>query len=333
MRSRISGPRRGTDNGLGALTAITSSYRRQMELRQLAAFVAVADELHFGRAAERLGLVQPAVSQLVRRLEGELGVLLFERSSHHVALTGAGSELLPAARRALRARDELAAAAPALVRGERGELSVGTTEGMGANLNLLLGRFADERPNVRIRLEAIHTPAKLRAVRSGDLDVAFVRAPLGVSGLRVRELWSEPLRVVLPERHALAAQEAVALAELSSLPVLLGPRSTNPGMHDQLLAVCRRAGLEPRLGPALGNVQEAFATISAGAAWTLLAASNAPPSAHGVAVRALADQAARASVALAWRASGTSPLTRRFIDLAFRAREQGELAAPADGSR
>jgi DNA-binding transcriptional LysR family regulator len=105
-----------------------------MELRQLAAFVAVADELHFGRAAERLGVVQPAVSQLVRRLERELGVVLFERSSHHVALTGAGTKLLPAARRSLSASHELALAAPALVRGEQGELRVGTTEGIGANL-------------------------------------------------------------------------------------------------------------------------------------------------------------------------------------------------------
>jgi len=135
-----------------------------MELRQLAAFVAVADELHFGRAAEHLGVVQPAVSQLVRRLERELGVVLFERSSHRVVLTGAGAELLPAARRALSARDELAAAAPALVGGRQGELRIGTSEGISAKLNMLLARFAVERPNASIRLEAMHTPAKLRAL-------------------------------------------------------------------------------------------------------------------------------------------------------------------------
>jgi len=116
-----------------------------MELRQLAAFVAVTDELHLGRAAARLGVVQPAVSQLVRRLERELGVVLFERSSHHVALTGAGAELLPGARRVLSASEEFAAAAPALARGEQGELRIGTTEGAGANLNLLLARFSWER--------------------------------------------------------------------------------------------------------------------------------------------------------------------------------------------
>jgi DNA-binding transcriptional LysR family regulator len=303
-----------------------------MELRQLAAFVAVADELHFGHAAERLGLVQPAVSQLVRRLEGELGLVLFERSSHHVALTGAGAKLLPIARRALSASDELAGAASALVRGEQGELRIGTTEGIGGNLNLLLGRFAEERPNVGVRLQAIHTPGKLRALREGDLDVAFVRAPVEVSGLRVTELWSEPLQVVLPERHPLAERATVSLAQLSTLPLLLGPRSINPGVRDQLLALCRRCGLEPRLGPPLANVQEALATISTGAAWTLLTAANAPRDAPGVAVRALVEPAARASVDLAWRGAGASRLTRAFIDLAIRARDQGAFARTADGA-
>jgi DNA-binding transcriptional LysR family regulator len=301
-----------------------------MELRQLAAFVAVADELHFGRAAERLGVVQPAVSQLVRRLERELGVVLFERSSHHVVLTGAGSKLLPAARRALSAGDELAAIASALVQGEQGELRVGTTEGIGANLNLLLGRFAEERPNVSVHLQAIHTPAKLRAVRDGDLDVAFVRAPVDATGLRVDELWSEPLRAVLPARHPLAARATVSLRDLSSLPLMLGPRSTNPGMHDQLLALCRGAGLEPRPAPPLVSVQEALATISTGAAWTLLTVSNAPRGARGVEVRAVSDPAAHTTVSLASRAAGASPLARSFVEVALRARDRGELSAAVD---
>jgi DNA-binding transcriptional LysR family regulator len=298
-----------------------------VELRQLKAFVAVADELHFGRAAERLDVAQPAVSQLVRRLERELGVVLFERSSHHVALTGAGARLLPAARRALTASDELAAAVPGLVRGEQGELRVGTTEGMGPGLNLLLARFADERPSASVRLEAIHTPAKLQAVRDGDLDVAFVRTPSDISGLRLAELWSEPLLAVLPERDPLAAQETVSLAGLESLPLMLGRRSANAGMYDALLAVCRRSGLEPRLGPPLESVQEALATISAGAAWTLLTATNAPQ-VPGVTARAVVEPAARLSVDLVWRASGPNPLTRTFVELALRTRDRGELGPP-----
>jgi len=211
-------------------------------------------------------------------------------------------------------------------------LRIGTTEGIGANLNLLLGRFAEERPNVGVHLHAIHTPAKLRAVRDADLDVAFVRAPADASGLRVGELWSEPLVAVLPAGHALAARASVALRELSSLPLLLGPRSTNPGMHDLLLALCREAGLEPRLGPPLVSVQEALATISTGAAWTLLTAANAPRRMRGVTVRTVSDPAAQIGVDLAWRAAGASPLARTFIDLVLRARDQGELADAADST-
>ena len=300
-----------------------------MELRQLAAFVAVADELHFGRAAERLHVVQPAVSQLVRRLERELGVVLFERSSHHVALTAAGAELLTAARGALAASEELATSAAALARGEQGQLRIGTSDGISQNLNLLLARFAEQRPNARVRLEALHTPAKLKALRAGELDVAFVRAPLDLAGLRCVQLWSEPLVAVLPERHPLAAAPEIALSELSALPLMLGPRHANPGIHDELLELCHGAGLEPQIGPELHSRQEALATIASGAAWTLLTTSNAPDDMAGVAVRPVAERRAHTQVALAWRATGASRLTLTFTELATRARDQGELASVA----
>jgi hypothetical protein len=141
---------------------------------------------------------------------------------------------------------------------------------------------------------------------------------------------SEPLLAVLPECHALGAQDAVSLIDLAWLPLLLGPRSTNPGMHDQLLELCRLSGIEPRLGPPLENLQEALATISAGKAWTLLTATNAPRRTRGLAVRTLGGAFAPATVALAWRATGPGPHARTFIDLAIRARDQGELAPPVD---
>ncbi|HEY0814626.1 MAG TPA: LysR family transcriptional regulator [Pseudonocardia sp.] len=287
-----------------------------MELRQLAAFVAVADERHFGRAAERLGTVQPAVSQLVRRLERELEIVLFDRSSHHVTLTGAGAELLPGARQVLAARDLVAETAAALVRGEQGVLRVGTSEGIGPNLNLLMARFAERRPRAGVRLQALHTPAKLRALRSGELDVAFVRAPAAVSGLRMVQLWTEVLVVVMPEQHPASGETAVALGRLSALPLILGPSSSNPGMRQRLLALCRDRGLEPQLGPPLQDLQEAFGIISAGAAWTLLTEANATPPPVGTVVRAIEGPPATTAIHLAWRASGLSQLARTFVDMA-----------------
>jgi len=304
------------DNGTIKLVAITSRYREEVELRQLAAFVAVADERHFGRAAERLGIVQPAVSQLVRRLESELEIVLFDRSSHHVALTGAGAELLPAARQVLTARDRVAEAATSLVRGEQGVLRVGTSEGIGPNLNLLMARFAGRRPRASVRLQALHTPAKLRALRSGELDVAFVRAPAAAPGLRMVELWTERLVVVMPERHPASAEEPLPLSRLSALPLILGPPSSNPGMRQELLALCRDRGLDPQLGPPLQDLQEAFGIISAGAAWTLLAETNATPPPIGTVVRAIEGPPPTTAIHLAWRASGLAPLARTFIDMA-----------------
>lgn len=304
-------------------------------MRQLAAFVAVADERHFGRAAERLGTVQPAVSQLVRRLERELDVVLFDRSSHHVALTGAGNELLPIARQALSARDAIAEAAAATVRGDRGTLRIGTSAGIGVNLNLLLARFAERRPRTNVRLQLLHTPAKLRALRSGDLDLAFVRMPPVTSGVRVIKLWNEALVAVLPASHPVSAADEVDLDRLSSLPLILAPSSSNPGVRGQLLTVCRDRGLEPRVGPALGDVQEAFGIIATGAAWTLLTESNALAPPVGIAVRPIAGPRARTTVDLAWRSSGTDALTRAFVELATHARDAGDLvsSAPPAASR
>jgi hypothetical protein len=108
--------------------------------------------------------------------------------------------------------------------------------------------------------------------------------------------------------------------------------ASSPGMHDQVLALCRRSGIEPRLGPPLENLQDALATISVGRAWTLLTARRIGRGARGIAVRTLTEAFAPASVALAWRATGASPVAHTFIDLAIRARDQGELVAPADGA-
>jgi DNA-binding transcriptional LysR family regulator len=296
-----------------------------VELRQLAAFVAVADERHFGRAAERLGTVQPAVSQLVRRLERELDVLLFDRSSHHVALTGVGHELLPIARQALSARDAIAETAAAAVRGAQGVLRIGTSVGIGVNLNLLLARFAERRPRAQVRLQSMHTPGKLRALRGGDLDLAFLRVPPATPGVHTVELWSEALVAVLPASHPLSAADEVRLEHLSSLPLILGPASSNPGVRAQLLTLCRDRGLEPRLGPALGDLQEAFGVISTGAAWTLLTETNALAPPVGIAVRPIAGAPARTSVDLAWRGSGTDALVRAFVELAVQARDAGDL--------
>jgi DNA-binding transcriptional LysR family regulator len=255
-----------------------------MELRQLRYFVTVAEELHFGRAAERLMIVQSAVSQQIRRLERELGVELFDRSPRRVRLTEAGLRFLPAAREVL-AAERAARAAVAEYAAERGGmLRVGTSSGMGVRLERVLGEFARLAPEWRIELSSAPTRVRLGQVASGDLDAAFVR---GVEegcddAVRVVPMWQDALVVALSAGHPAAAAAEVELRDLAALPLSLTPRANNPPLVDLVVGACRDAGFEPVPGPSHSTLQDTLASFGAGAAgWTILYAAHARQLATG----------------------------------------------------
>ena len=301
-----------------------------MDVRQLATFVAVAEELHFGRAAERMGISQPAASQAIRRFENELSVVLFERSSHHVALSSAGAELLPLARKALAAAGELSDAAVAIVAGSAGRLRIATTSGIGPSLNLLSGLFHQAHPGVTIDLQSRDPGAKREGLRSGDLDLAFVRSPVSQPGLRVQPLWSESMVAVVPAGHPAAAGDVVDANALEALPLIVVARRSNPAMHDQLVGLCHHAGIEPRLGPPLRGVQEAQALIAAGLGWSMVPEPNAPRSGAALAVVPFPEPAPHTQVSLVWRAAGLSASASAFVDVATAAAADGRLPAFVD---
>jgi DNA-binding transcriptional LysR family regulator len=237
-----------------------------MEFRQLVYFVAVAEERGFGRAAERLHIVQPAVSQQISRLERELGVRLFDRSPRRVRLTEAGERLLPEARSVLAAIDRTRRAAADLAATE--ELRLGTSQGLGEQLEQGLERLD---PRVRVRLLSMPLAARLDAVRSGELDAAFVRIITTATDLEVIPLWDEPLTAAIPATHPLAAGREVCLGQLAVLPLRSAPRSANPPFHELLVRACAAAGFEPLPGPPLTSLQDALAEIGTGApSWTVL---------------------------------------------------------------
>ncbi|MFF7995010.1 LysR substrate-binding domain-containing protein [Kitasatospora xanthocidica] len=265
-----------------------------MELRQLRCFVAVAEELHFGRAAERLLLGQPAVSQQVRRLERELKVELFDRSPRHVRLTAAGERFLPAARDVLAAEDaaralgaDLAAAVavPAVLR-------LGTVTGLGERLDLILDTYQRRAPGVRVELRAAPVRERLALLAEGRLDAAFVRGavPGNSTDLRFLPVWQDELVLALPARHALARRAEVDLADLAGLPLRLTARRNHPALVDLVTDACARAGFAPVLGPAHeGTLQDTLASIGAGTPmWTVVYAANARMlNAHRIAFRPL----------------------------------------------
>jgi DNA-binding transcriptional LysR family regulator len=281
-----------------------------MELRQLQSFVAVAEELHFGRAAERLHIVQPAVSQQLRRLEAELGVTLVERSTRRVALTDAGRRFLPEARATLaaaeRARAAVARSAPGPV-----TLRLGTSTGLGGRLPILLAGLRDRAPDVVVDLARVPAAQRLRDVADGALDAALVRGAASHPGLRVEEVWTDEIVVALPAAHPLATTRgaAIALAALRDLPLRLPPREANPPLVDLLTGACRAAGFEPRLAPAM-NDQDMLAAIAAGPpTWTVYYAAQADAltTVPGIAFRPLADPRPAMATVLATRASDARP--------------------------
>jgi DNA-binding transcriptional LysR family regulator len=297
-----------------------------MEIRQLRAFVAVAEEATFTRAADRLGVVQPAVSQAVGRLETELGLVLFERSSRRVTLTSAGTAFLPEARAVLGRLAQAEQAAADLAAGRLGLVRLATTPGAAGLVRALLTHQRAAHPGVRVELAQGGAP-KLRAILDGEIDVALVHSAPPTPGLAFTELWSEPWRPIVSAAHPRAGGEPIDLRALASDPLVLVARD-GPGMREQFVALCRGAGFEPTLGATYGNLSDAVVEIAQSSAWTLLRASNARNLEHlGLVALAVRDELAPAALWLAHR-SAPAPATRALLALAGRLHRAGELIPP-----
>lgn len=215
-------------------------------LRHLRIFVAVAEELHFSRAADQLGMAQPPLSQAVRRLETELGAELFDRSRRQVKLTPAGAVLLDEARSLLTGEKRLRTLARRAGDGELGTLRAGIPPGtMVATLSLLLGACAEHYPGMSVDLQEITTGEQLRLIASGGLDVGLVHQPVDITELRIGPEASVELGVVLPRISPLAQLPEVPLAHLAGQDLVLLPREQAPGWYDRILDTCRAGGFVP----------------------------------------------------------------------------------------
>jgi DNA-binding transcriptional LysR family regulator len=238
-----------------------------VELRALQYFVTVAEELHFGRAAHRLRIVQPAVSQQVARLERELGVRLLDRTSRRVRLTPAGERVLTAARETL-----AAAARVRVVAGEpAATLRIGVGSCVTPRLDRAVGRLRGGARPADAELVDLPVPARLDAVRDGELDLALVRGVVRTTAVTVARAWSEPLHAVLPRHHAAAGAPAVGLDDLPPSGLRLPARDGDPPLHDAILAALPTA---PRRAPA-GDVPDVLFDVGRDAeGWTLVPAEQ-----------------------------------------------------------
>ncbi len=222
-------------------------YRPSVEpLRQLRYFVAVAEELHFGRAAERLGIAQPPLSQRIRKLEQDLGARLFDRDSRRVELTEAGQVLLGEARELLARWERLVTLVGKAGRGELDALRVGVPpEVPGRVLAAILSAFAQAHPDVRLDLLELTTAEQLRLLADRQLDAGLLQHPIDAIGLELGPVVETPLGVVLPRDSPLAARAELTLADLAGHGLVIFPRAAAPGLYDTILRTCWEHGFRP----------------------------------------------------------------------------------------
>ncbi|MEU1506107.1 LysR family transcriptional regulator [Kitasatospora sp. NPDC005748] len=293
--------------------------RPELGLHQLHAFAVLAEELHFGRAAERLGIAQPPLSQQIRRLEAKVGHPLFTRAPGRVALTPAGQELLPAARHAL---DEVAAAlsaARAVAAGEAGRIRIGFSGSLALSvLPGLLRAYHDRYPAVEMEIREMTTAVQLTALHEQVIDLGLLREPPDEPGLLNEVILSEEFVAVLPRSHPLAARRVVPVEALAGEPFVLLPRSAGPTVLDRILHLCRDAGFEPRLGQQAVEWQTVSALVEAGLGVSLAPASIRRIRLKGVAYRRIEPNTTRTTVAMTWRRDDRNPLVARFLEEARR---------------
>ncbi|MFF7351316.1 MULTISPECIES: LysR family transcriptional regulator [Streptomyces] len=283
--------------------------------RDLRYFVAVAEELHFTRAAERLYVSQPALSKQIRALERQLGAELFRRDRHGVALTDAGEALLPHARQVLAAWEAGAAAVEAAGAAQRSTLVVGmsTSPGRGGLLPAVRSRFTAAHPAVTVRLRQMSWDDPTAGLADGTADVAFVWLPLPDEE---RYDWTvvaeEPRLLALPESHPLAARTGIDFADLLDEPFLALPRSAGR-LRDHWLALDARGGRPPRIGAEISGAEETYEALLAGLGICLVAEGNAPLITLGGVTTRPVRGIGPSRYALAWRREdGHRPLVRAY---------------------
>ena len=283
-----------------------------MELRHLRYFVAVAEELHFGRAAARLHVAQPALSRQIRSLEEEIGLRLFERDRRRVALTAAGAVFLGEARFLLGHVDDAVEAARRADRGELGSLRIGYVPAVvTTGLPEIVRGFRKRFPGVDVRLQEMNPAMQVEALLGERVDVGFVRGPIHEPALAAQTVLEEPLVAALPSGHRLGRHKRLGLAMLAGEPFVLQARSRGPGSHDHILAICRNAGFTPRVVQE-GSQTDILSLVASGAGVAIVPASLRVIRRAGVLYRPL-NERPMTRLDMVWRKDAALPVLRAFL--------------------
>lgn len=286
-----------------------------MELRHLRYFVAVAEELHFSRAAERLHIVQPALSKQVAGLEEELGVQLLQRNKRQARLTGAGQVFLEEAREILEKTEQAAEAARRAARGQIGRLAIGFIGPATYSILPEVLRIYRERfPDVELALHEWTTTEQIKRLHSGFIQVGFVRLPVNDDTLILEPVLREPVILVLPEGHPLATRDIVPLKTLTNEPFILIPRHREPGLYDQYISLCRRAGFSPQVVQEAHRIHTIVGLVASGMGVSFAPASTKNLQRPGVVYRPVQESSPEVEMAVARRREHPSPVLQAFLE-------------------
>jgi DNA-binding transcriptional LysR family regulator len=288
-----------------------------MELRHLRYFVAVAEELHFGRAATRLSIVQPSLSQQIRQLEDELGFPLLYRTKRSVELTDAGEVFLSEAQQVLARVQEAKRTAQRAYRGEAGRLMVGYISSSTYDLLPMMLRVYRERfPDVEVALRDLTTQEQLRALEEEYIQVGLLRLPINTPMLNVEVVRQEPIVCVLPEEHPLAIGERIAVPLLAHEPFVLQSRQRGAGYYIELMKLCLASGFSPNVTQEVTELHAIVGLVAAGIGVSLVPLSTRNIRSQGVVYRELEGTAPMTEMAVAWRRDADSAIVPNFLTVA-----------------
>jgi DNA-binding transcriptional LysR family regulator len=285
-----------------------------VDARLWRSFTTVAEELHYGRAAERLHITQPALSRQIRDLERVLGITLFDRTSRRVVLSRAGQAVLGQARRALAESDRAVRLARLAAHGDWGELAIAALPAVAvALLPAIIRAYRDAHPAIGVTISESFDDEQLAALTAGRIDAGFLRAAAAPPGLYLETLLSEPLLAGLPAGHRLARHDRIALSELAGEPFVFFPRHRSVLAYDEFIASCRAAGFSPAVVQEASGIS-ALGLVAAGLGVTVVAASYQSLSLDGV--RFVPVIGHQLTLQVAWAAGNTNTALPGFLETA-----------------
>lgn len=289
-----------------------------IELRQLRYFLAVAEEMHFGHAAKKLHMTQPPLSQTIQSLEAALGTPLFTRSTRSIALTPAGTALIPEARKLLAQTQSLPLLAQRAASGETGHLSLAFVS--IADYSVLppyLRQFRESHHDVSIELREATSDLQLNLLENSEIDAGLLIPPIPdklAATLNYQKVLSENLILALPEAYAKRENPSM-LASYKDLPLIIFPRKIAPALYDTIFACFRSAGLTPEIGQEAIQMQTIIGLVSAGMGVALVPQSVSNLKRPGVVYQSLTELAGTVEIGVAWRKENTSPVLSAFLAL------------------